>query len=1590
MSSSDPNILNSSSDDSSNYNLNANDHASSIPSSNGGFRPIDIVIALYDYNYPNKASEQRLSLQQGVTVYVISKSKSGWWDGLTIDSNDGKVNRGWFPQTYVKSIKDRRMSSISNMSSRRPSYASANTPPNMPTNYLSLPVSLPNKGKSKSRRGSSSLSYNSYSNPQIRSGQNKESGNVLHNDSSQVDPLQKNETNSSSLPKGINKAQGSSITEKESGITVLSLEEVEMIIGSVHGPLTSTWTPVPMISNGRISDKLLYYNSHLNIYCNELPLVSMKTSNLSVDDTIDESGTNLMDNKNELTFPTDDQLVDLTAKDLSPCDKRPNLNKSATNQEHLANKKPPFKNIDNKEKSVDVGTAEKDETEERESDQSSSIRKAMMSTDELFYLHSKDVKTWSELEELTSYFTNLAHNMFLKNDRYTFIKFFDIVSNLVIFTQLSCRLIQNQIKQTSSNREIKKIFKSLITSLSKININSTLYFDSSYQWLVSSKTTPNKFNTTDVSVSSNAHDNSKFNIPYSPEHIDGGHEPLEARRNASTSTTETVTPYKAFRMGSDDNSANFQRVSSATSQRPSMQTALSDSRENSIQKPNVLMKDSKISMRLIFENIDQELNKFLKTIQSLHKVLQKSVVGVDNNTLPQVLPRFFRGSFNGGSWSNPFSVFIYPVNGHMATFSSSSSSDPYNLTSPMSGNIPSKNNDGTTAVGPPTLQELNTKIPNKMANAIALAAGLPAGSITNEDLSANSMSYPNLSGGTLPSRPSHNRTFSRSRVSKRKSKYPLNNETVAILRRVSQEIYEKFSLANGGELDVLNQPRTKVRNLELNSKTYEQMNKNTVLIEVLENLDLTIFINLKRLIKFPTKELDNESSEFLKHAMTSIAGVLTEFFDIKQAFHDILIRLIMSTQHTTLDDPYIFSSMRSNFKVGYNEPALLPKTYRDDKLMKKMDKKALNLFKYLVQQDVEFNDIEFLDLSDDFKISCEKYVEIADVACLIVEQLVEEKENLLNYAARMMKNNLTTELLRGEQEKWFEYNSDEEEKDEEDYLSDTVQGKDASVTKKKKYYTDLPWFLQPEFEHTLIYDIKGNVKGGTKEALIEYLTNPELIDPSFNVAFLITFRSIFTTKEFFYSLIYRYNLYPPEGLSYDEYNIWIEKKLKPIKCRVVSILKTFFQQYWNPNYTEPGLSSIENFAQFAISEKVPGSDELLQEIKEYIIDPTTTPTHIKEKNGESEEKLTSSTELTPKSSIETKTKSKNKLASGNMASSSPSSFFRLKKLKLLDIDPYNYATQLTILSHYLYLRITMFECLDRVWGTKYCNMGGSLNISNLIKNANAVTNYVSYSIVKQSDVKKRSKVIQFFIKVAEYCKELNNFSSMTAIVSGLYSSPVYRLKKTWQLIPSDLNETLRNLNNLMDSKRNFIRYRGLLESVKNVACVPFFGVYLSDLTFTFAGNPEFLHGSNSIINFSKRNKIVDIIEEILSYKRVHYKLKRMDEIQAFIEGSLEKIPHIEKQYYLSLEMEPRITNSATGSVDTNLKSQLELSSENNSYTVRSSDTITATTTANSRDASIPDKNDRNSTNINDTRGNDDRNNNFLKFGKKKQSSKLFG
>lgn len=114
---------------------------------------------------------------------------------------------------------------------------------------------------------------------------------------------------------------------------------------------------------------------------------------------------------------------------------------------------------------------------------------------------------------------------------------------------------------------------------------------------------------------------------------------------------------------------------------------------------------------------------------------------------------------------------------------------------------------------------------------------------------------------------------------------------------------------------------------------------------------------------------------------------------------------------------------------------------------------------------------------------------------------------------------------------------------------------------------------------------------------------------------------------------------------------------------------------------------------------------------------------------------------------------------------------------------------------------------------------------------------------------------------------------------------------------------LDSLRQTMDTASNFAKYREALHSV-NPPCVPFLGVYLTDLTFIEDGNPDLLKGT-SLINFDKRFKVATVIVEVQQYQSAQYCLQAVSEIEKYLMDKFQSAQPINQLYDLSLKIEPR-------------------------------------------------------------------------------------
>ncbi|KAG0335049.1 hypothetical protein BG000_007831 [Podila horticola] len=141
-------------------------------------------------------------------------------------------------------------------------------------------------------------------------------------------------------------------------------------------------------------------------------------------------------------------------------------------------------------------------------------------------------------------------------------------------------------------------------------------------------------------------------------------------------------------------------------------------------------------------------------------------------------------------------------------------------------------------------------------------------------------------------------------------------------------------------------------------------------------------------------------------------------------------------------------------------------------------------------------------------------------------------------------------------------------------------------------------------------------------------------------------------------------------------------------------------------------------------------------------------------------------------------------------------------------------------------------------------------------------------------------------------------------MAALSQSPIHRLKRTWEQVPTRTMTSFMELQALMGVAKNWAEYRELLHSV-NPPCVPFVGIYLTDLVMIEDGNPNNLKKSEQLINFYKRVKTAEVIREIQQYQSVPYCLTTVPEIQAFIRRGMDCTKSVAVLYDMSLALEPR-------------------------------------------------------------------------------------
>ncbi|KAI0237522.1 hypothetical protein L0F63_007379 [Massospora cicadina] len=430
-------------------------------------------------------------------------------------------------------------------------------------------------------------------------------------------------------------------------------------------------------------------------------------------------------------------------------------------------------------------------------------------------------------------------------------------------------------------------------------------------------------------------------------------------------------------------------------------------------------------------------------------------------------------------------------------------------------------------------------------------------------------------------------------------------------------------------------------------------------------------------------------------------------------------------------------------------------------------------------------------------------------------------------------------------------------------------------------------------ENELAFSSHG-LTGGTLDALVEMLTpHDTAIDDDYAKTFLLTFRSFCAPATLLDMLISRFSLAPPAGLTFSQQQMWHKHKLFPIQLNVFSILKDkvilekvgrFAQGPLKEAFTKVVAAQLSVLVHNKTASMFAKPAAASQPDRPKQIDRLVRPSHPS---------MPASPPPSPQIS-----KATAKLIFSNT------------QFTLLNVHPLEVARQLTLLVSKVFCSITPLELINREF-SKPTHESTATFVIKKAQTSTKITSLITRLILSEPEVKRRAVWIRFFIEVAEHLLFLRNYGTLVSIMCALQTSAIIRLRQTWKLLPSKLTDTLERLRGLTNHVRNYHNLRNQLR-VATTPCLPFLGVYLTDLTFADEGNPTYRpspQGSSPIINFSKCQRIARIIQEIQRFQ-VPYNLIEVVELQT----QLHLLFHDQAQgrgfserymYRLSLELEPR-------------------------------------------------------------------------------------
>ena len=212
----------------------------------------------------------------------------------------------------------------------------------------------------------------------------------------------------------------------------------------------------------------------------------------------------------------------------------------------------------------------------------------------------------------------------------------------------------------------------------------------------------------------------------------------------------------------------------------------------------------------------------------------------------------------------------------------------------------------------------------------------------------------------------------------------------------------------------------------------------------------------------------------------------------------------------------------------------------------------------------------------------------------------------------------------------------------------------------------------------------------------------------------------------------------------------------------------------------------------------------------------------------------------------------------------------------------------------------------------------SPNVMENIDKSNRLTFFIIQDILSYDFAKDRTKIVEKWIKIAEYCKEKKDYNDCVTINLALNNYIITGLNKTMKDLSSEKKELMKTISRFCRYQGNYKKLREDMNKLEyNDFYIPYLGMILKDLAFFEENSKYIINGV--LINFEKLQNVQLAVSQFFNFQNAKDKsnpiipeeLNFFDDLEELKESDLEDLANkLEPEFKLgpNKKREKRKTN----------------------------------------------------------------------------------